>query len=298
MSLLSGKCHFKIANQRVVILRGSEIECCGISKTISFKKCRYVCISSINFLGRVENACRVSFILETPKLHGLGLSFSSLDILGGFCGFGFGVFFGVCWFFGVGFFCLFFVCLLLGFCLVFCLFDWWGFCCCFFGLFVFWFFFSLVNSCWRNCFCRNNKREMCNLRNGGFSGNRTGLTTAHNNWGRGQCTAEGKIRSSTLLFPSKATAETAVRKELRQQEMDVCSFRVLSFKWLCHWRADFPARSHHKPCILGCLSLLAGPREADVSGHAWDVGRTNFILVHPIPYRESAGLSPLVGFPC
>lgn len=37
-------------------------------------------------LGTNENVCHVSFILETPKLHGLGLSFFSLDILGVFFG--------------------------------------------------------------------------------------------------------------------------------------------------------------------------------------------------------------------
>jgi len=35
-------------------------------------------------LGTVENVCHVSFILEAPKLHGLGLVFFSRHLLGSF----------------------------------------------------------------------------------------------------------------------------------------------------------------------------------------------------------------------
>jgi len=52
--------------------------------------------------------------------------------------------------------------------------------------------------------------------------------------------AEGKSITTALLFPGKDIEEAAGRKELRQQETDVCSFTVLGFKQLCHWTVGFP----------------------------------------------------------
>lgn len=67
--------------------------------------------------------------------------------------------------------------------------------------------------------------------------------------------AEGKSMS---LFPSKATEETAVRKELRQQGMDVYSFTVFSFNWLCRWRADFPSARSLSQALHPRFSQFAG----------------------------------------
>lgn len=76
--------------------------------------------------------------------------------------------------------------------------------------------------------------------------------------------AEGKSMSSTLSFPSKATEETAMREELSQQGM-MCAALWCSVLSVCAIGGlIFQPDHHHKPCILGCLSLLAGPREADV----------------------------------
>lgn len=55
--------------------------------------------------------------------------------------------------------------------------------------------------------------------------------------------------------------------------MDVCSFMMLSFKWLCHWRSDFLSERSLSQALHPRFSQFAGsPREADVSGHARDVG--------------------------
>lgn len=134
-------------------------------------------------LGTNENVCHVSFILETPKLHGLGLSFFSPRYFRGF----------------------------------------------------FWPYSIPAKGI---ASAETTKGRCVTWGMGDFREQ----DRAHNStWGRGQCMAEGKSMTSSLLFPSKATEEAAVRKELKQQGMDVCSFTELSFKWLCCWGADFPS---------------------------------------------------------
>lgn len=73
-SLLNGKCHFKIANQRVVFKRHCN-NMLWHFQTIFFPKIVDMNVFSPYIWDMLENIWHVSFILEAQKLHGLILQF-------------------------------------------------------------------------------------------------------------------------------------------------------------------------------------------------------------------------------
>lgn len=72
---MSGKCHFKIANQRVVFKRHWNKMLWHFQNKPFLLRNVDMYVLSPYILGTVENVCHVSFILEAPKLHVLGFSF-------------------------------------------------------------------------------------------------------------------------------------------------------------------------------------------------------------------------------
>lgn len=83
-SLLSGKCHFKIANQGVVFKRHHNKMLWHLQKKPFLSRNVDMSVLSPYILGPVENACHFSFILEASKQHVLGVTWAmgGLRLLG------------------------------------------------------------------------------------------------------------------------------------------------------------------------------------------------------------------------
>lgn len=86
VSLLRGKSHFRIANQRVVFKKHWNKMLWHFQNKLFLSGNADMYVLSPYILRTAENVCHVSFILEAPKLHVSGLSFFFLDIFWGFFG--------------------------------------------------------------------------------------------------------------------------------------------------------------------------------------------------------------------
>lgn len=75
--------------------------------------------------------------------------------------------------------------------------------------------------------------------------------------------------------------------------------QLYSFKWPCHWRADFPSASSPSQALHPGFSQFAGrPQERQMCRGVPGMLGAGFVLVHPIPFGGSAGLFPSLGLPC
>lgn len=209
----------------------SEIECCGIFKTISFKKCRYVCISSINFWVQL-------------KMFAMFHSFWKLQN------------------------CMVWVCP-------------------FFPRHFRVFFLALFDSCWKNCFCRNNEREMY----GTFQGTRQG---SQQYLGQRQKAKPWAVLSN---FPAKLLKKQQGGKSWGNRGWMCAALWCSVLSGCATGGLIFYQRDHcHKPCIPGFLSLLAALERQMCRVMPGTLG-ASFILVHPISCGGSAGLCLSVGLP-
>lgn len=118
----------------------------------------------------------------------------------------------------------------------------------------FFFFLALFNSWLRNCFCRNNKREMCNLRNERFQGTGQGL---QQHLGQRPVYGWRQNHEQCLFLISQQSYWRNSSEERVETTGDGC-VQLYSFKWPCHWRADFPSASSPSQALHPGFSQFAG----------------------------------------